>query len=137
MSHHTRGRKAEAKPVSGALISAPRPPKWLAKEARTEWSRIMPGLIERRVLTGSDMAAVEMYCAAVGDVLIARAAIAKAGAYIANARGELKRHPAFSTLRESTGEARRWAAELGITPASRSRVAAGEDEDSVATDLDF
>lgn len=133
MSHHMRGRKAAPKPVSNAVTKTPPPPKDMSAEAKAEWRRVIPVLVERRTLSPADMAAVERYCEATGDVKIARARIKADGEYIKNRLDELKRHPAFTTLRESTAEARRWAAELGLTPASRSRVAKGEttDDDSL------
>jgi P27 family predicted phage terminase small subunit len=82
----------------------------MTSDAKAEWRRVMPVLVERRVLSGADLAACERYCEATGDIAIARAAIATQGAYVENRLGELKRHPAFATLRESTAEARRWAA---------------------------
>ena len=126
MSHHTRGRKADPKPISDAITKAPPPPKDMTAEAKAEWRRVMPVLVDRRALSPADMAAVERYCEATGDVKIARARIKLDGDYVENRLGELKRHPAFTTLRESAGEARRWAAELGLTPASRSRVTQGD-----------
>lgn len=135
MSHHTRGRKAEPRPVADPVRKVPTPPKDMTGEAKKEWRRVMPVLVERRVLSGADIAAVERYCEATGDISIARAAIALDGAYVPNRLGELKRHPAFATLRESTAEARRWAAELGLTPASRSRAGAHEDDEDNPLDL--
>ena len=64
-----------------------------------------------------------------GDIADAREAIGRDGGYIENRLGEIKRHPAYATLREATAESRRWAAELGITPASRSRAGVHEDSD--------
>ncbi len=132
MAHHTRGRKAEPKAVSDAISKVPSPPRDMGAEAKAEWRRVMPVLVERRVLTAADMAAVERYCEATGDVKIARARIKQDGEYVLNRLEELKRHPAFTTLREAAAEARRWAAELGLTPASRSRVAVGDAEDDSA-----
>ena len=126
MSHHTRGAKAAPRPIADAVATVPRPPADMSKEAREEWRRVMPVLVERRALSQADMGAVERYCEATGDVKIARARIKTDGDYVPNRLGELKRHPAFTTLRESASEARRWAAELGLTPASRSRVAEGD-----------
>lgn len=137
MSHHTRGAKATPKPVSDPITKSPLAPKDMSTEAKAEWKRVMPVLVERRVLSGADLAAVERYCEATGDIAIARAAIATDGAYVPNRLGELKRHPAFATLRESTAEARRWAAELGLTPASRSRVAGDADQDETAAEMDL
>jgi P27 family predicted phage terminase small subunit len=107
----------------------------MTDEAKKEWRRVMPVLVERRVLSNADLAAVERYCDATGDIAIARARIRQDGDYVANRLGELKRHPAFATLREATAEARRWAAELGLTPASRSRVGSHDDDEDNPLDL--
>jgi P27 family predicted phage terminase small subunit len=128
MAHHTRGAKAKPKPLMDAVSKVPKPPTDMSAEGREEWRRVMPVLVDRRVLSPADMAAVERYCEATGDVKIARARIKLDGDYVPNRLGELKRHPAFVTLKESTSESRRWAAELGLTPASRSRVAEGDDD---------
>ena len=82
MSHHTRGRKPDPKPVSDAVRKVPKPPEEMSKEAKAEWKRVMPVLVERRVLTAADIGAVERFCEASGDIRIARAAIAKDGAYV-------------------------------------------------------
>ena len=129
MSHHTRGRKAEPQPVADPIRRVPTPPRDMTAEAKTEWRRCLPVLIERRVLSTADLHACERFCEAVGDIRIARAAIATDGAYVPNRLGELKRHPAWATLREATAESRRWAAELGISPASRGRVKNGDEDD--------
>lgn len=129
MSHHTRGRKAEPQPVADAIRTVPQPPRAMSQDAKAEWRRVMPVLVERRVLSGADMHAVERFCEAAADIKDARTAIAKDGAYVENRLGEIKRHPAFATLREATAESRRWSAELGLTPASRSRAGAHEDND--------
>lgn len=95
----------------------------------------MPVLVERRVLSQGDLHAAERFCEAAADIAAARAAIAESKEYIMNARGELKRHPAFATLREATAESRRWAAELGLTPAARSRAGVHEDDEDNPLDL--
>lgn len=135
MSHHTRGRKAEPQPVADPIRKVPTPPKDMTSEAKAEWRRVMPVLVERRVLSAADIHAVERFCEATGDIRIARAAIDLHGAYVENRLGELKRHPAFATLREATAESRRWAAELGLSPASRSR--AGSHDDDVDNEMDL
>ncbi|MCM5691429.1 phage terminase small subunit P27 family [Sinorhizobium meliloti] len=134
MSHHTRGRKADPKPADNAIRKVPKSPAYFSAAAKAEWRRIMPTLVERRVLSPADLHAAERFCDAAGDIAAAREAIAKDGAYINDRHGEMKRHPAYATLREATAESRRWAAELGLTPASRSRVTAEpeavDDDDS-------
>ncbi|GHA11360.1 hypothetical protein GCM10007989_02080 [Devosia pacifica] len=135
MSYHTRGRKSPAGVPADALEKVPSAPTTLSAEGKKEWRRVMPVLVARRVLSPADITAAETYCAAVGDAAQARAALKRDGDYIANAKGELKRHPAWTTLREATTAARQWAAELGLTPASRSRISEGGDDDDADSDL--
>lgn len=134
MAHHTRGRKSPAKATGEALKRVPRVPEWFTDEAAAEWRRVMPQLIERGTLTTADLSACELYCSAVGDSRVASKTIAIEGATIETRLGDNKRHPAWTTLRESTTAARQWAAELGLTPASRSRVSqeAPDDDDSAS-----
>jgi P27 family predicted phage terminase small subunit len=129
MSHHTRGRKAAPQPIADAIKTVPPAPKHFHPAAKAEWRRIMPVLVERRVLSVADLHAAERFCEAQADIVEAREAIAADGAYVLNRLDEKKRHPAFATLRESTAESRRWAAELGLTPSSRSRAGVHEDVD--------
>ncbi len=135
MSHHTRGRKAEPQPIADAVRKVPPAPKHWPDAAKKEWRRVMPVLVERRVLSVADLHAAERFCEAAADIVSARAAIARDGEYITNRLDELKRHPAFATLREATAESRRWAAELGLTPAARSRAGVHEDDDDNPMDL--
>jgi P27 family predicted phage terminase small subunit len=136
MAHHTRGRKSPPRAAADALSRVPKVPAWFTDEAAAEWRRVMPQLVERGTLTAADLSACELYCSAVGDALVARKTIATEGATIETRLGDTKRHPAWTTLRESTTAARQWAAELGLTPASRSRVATeAPDDDDSASDL--
>jgi P27 family predicted phage terminase small subunit len=130
VSHHTRGRKSEPQPVADAIRDVPKPPKHFTDAAKKEWRRVAPVLVERRVLSAGDLHALERFCEAASDIVDARAAIAADGAYVLNRLDEKKRHPAFATLREATAESRRWSAELGLTPASRSRAGVHEDSDA-------
>jgi P27 family predicted phage terminase small subunit len=126
---HTAGRKATPQPIADAIRTVPVPPKHYGPVARAAWRKIAPVLVERRVLSAADVHALERFCEAQGDIADAREAIGRDGGYLENRLGEIKRHPAYATLREATAESRRWAAELGITPASRSRAGVHEDSD--------
>lgn len=108
----------------------------MSPDAKAEWRRILPGLVSRRVLTDGDLSTAENYCLAVGTVRLAQATIEADGPTIDGPHGQ-KRHPSFQTLFQGLTEARRLAAELGLTPASRSRVSAGEDEDDLGAALDL
>lgn len=70
-----RGRKPKNIAPDRASVTnstPPNAPTWLSKEARAEWRRIMPQLVERRILTEADMGSVENYCVAIGQVRAAQ-----------------------------------------------------------------
>ncbi|MEA1831730.1 phage terminase small subunit P27 family [Methylobacterium durans] len=124
-----RGRKPELRAIEGGLSTVPRAPSWLPEEAKDEWRRVLPSLIQRRILTDTDMATVESYCLAVGTIRRCQITIAREGDTVETNTGS-KRHPAFQTLGQMMTEMRRLAAELGLTPASRNK--AGKTPDGEA-----
>lgn len=119
-----RGAKPQLVVSNDAIRKVPQPPSWLSVEAKKEWRRVMPILIERRILTTADLGSLESYCASIGVMREAQA--------ILNAEGLVldgKRHPAFGIMNAAQTTARLCAAELGLTPVSRSRPAIREDDD--------
>jgi P27 family predicted phage terminase small subunit len=130
-----RGRKPELQTDQAAVITIPNPPAWLSKEAKAEWRRIMPLLIERRILTEADMGSVENYCLAIGQIRAAERTIRQEGMTVQGASG-LRAHPALKIQSQALTHSRQLAAELGLTPVSRSRPAIREDnEDQSSSDL--
>ncbi|HEY8566594.1 MAG TPA: phage terminase small subunit P27 family [Beijerinckiaceae bacterium] len=113
-----RGRKPQIGTDRDALPTVPRPPSWLAKEAKAEWRRVMPLLVERRILTDADMGCVEAYCTAIARVREAEKLIAVEGLTMGS-----RKHPAVALQNDAMTQARQLAAELGLTPVSRSRPA--------------
>lgn len=118
-----RGRKPELRAIEGGLSRLPPAPAWLPTEARAEWRRVTPALKERRTLTRADLPILESYCLALGTVRRMQAVIAAEGDHVVTDNGR-RRHPAFQTMFQALTESRRLAAELGLTPASRSKATA-------------
>ncbi len=117
-----KGRKPSGVTVDRAAVaSVPRAPAWLSTAAQAEWRRIMPLLIERRILTDADLGSVENYCVATGRVREIERLIQAAG-------GDIDPKLFRMQAQASTG-ARQLAAELGLTPVSRSRPAVRDDDD--------
>lgn len=119
---HLRGVKPPVERDSNALAKAPAAPKQLSAYARTEWKRIMPGLIERGIITRGDLGGVEDYCRARGLVREIEDTL--------RASGEIDLR--LCRLQDKAMQtARQLAAEYGLSPVSRARVgsAAGEDDD--------
>lgn len=122
-----RGRKPASIATSGkATTISTTPPSWLSRDAKTEWRRVVPLLNERRTITAADLGSLESYCTAIGTMREAQR--------ILNAEGLVvngKRNAAFSIMNCSQTTARLCAAELGLTPVSRSRPSIRtDDEDS-------
>jgi P27 family predicted phage terminase small subunit len=130
-----RGRKPDLQTDADAVAVAARAPAWLSKDAKAEWRRIMPLLIERRILTDADMGSVENYCIAIGQVREMQKSIARDGHVVETQRGP-RAHPAVKIQSDAMTRARLLAAELGLTPVSRSRPSIRTDsEDHDASDL--
>lgn len=115
-----------------AMTAAPRAPAWLSKDAQAEWRRVAPILTIRRILTDADLGSLENYCLAIGLIRECQR--------ILNAEGILKgsrAHPALTIQNQAVTRARLLAAELGLTPVSRSRPSVrGEVDDNDPSPLD-
>lgn len=132
-----RGRKPVLRALDGGLAHIPAPPARLGGEAREEWFVVLPDLVARRVLEPAVMSSVEAYCLAVGALRECQGIIAREGHTVSTPGGP-KRHPASIAAAQFLSEQRRWAAELGLTPASRGRAASstpGKEEADAYADL--
>lgn len=117
-----KGTKPQLQVGGGDLTDPLPPPRWLAAEARTEWKRVMPVLTERRILTDADLGGLENYCICIGRARQMEKAIQNE----ADPEMMLK----FVRVQDKAmASARQLAAELGLTPVSRSRPAIREDDD--------
>lgn len=132
-----RGAKPQLVVSNDAVTKAPAAPSWLSVEAKKEWRRVMPILVERRILTTADLGSLENYCTAIGQVREMEQHLQKHGHVFEAFKekdGEListgmKRNPAVGIQSDAMTRARLLAAELGLTPVSRSRPAIREDDD--------
>lgn len=123
-----RGTKPHLVEDPSGLASVPRPPAWLSREAKAEWKRVVPLLVERRILTDGDLGTVANYCNAIGTVRQAQGELSRTGLTFVTTSGQVKRSPAAGIVAEFSGLALRLAAELGLTPVSRSRPAIRDDD---------
>lgn len=115
-----KGAKPTVREDKAALIDIPRAPSWLSKEAKTEWRRIMPLLVERKILTDADMGFVESYCVATGRVRQIERDIQASGTV----------EPVMFRMQDKAMTTQRQlAAELGLTPVSRSRPSMRDEDD--------
>lgn len=116
-----KGTKPQLRADSNGMGEIVAAPVWLSKEARKEWDRVLPILTERRILTVADLGGLENYCICIGRVRDTEAAI----------QTEADTEIMLKLIRvqdKAMASARLLAAELGLTPVSRSRPAIREDE---------
>lgn len=129
-----RGRKAEVRALDGALSGVPKPPSWLHAYGKAEWRRCVPQLVADRKIAAHELATVESYCLAVATMRQADEAIRKHGMTYESDSGP-KRRPETTILKENLEAARRLAAELGLTPASRGKNSGGAPGGSEASEF--
>lgn len=122
-----RGTKPHLMTDPEALAHIPAP-DWFTEHARAEWDRVMPILTERRILTDADLGGLENYCLAIGTVREMEAHLQEHGHVLTDIEGRMKRNPAVGIQSDAMTRARLLAAELGLTPVSRSRPAIRGDE---------
>jgi P27 family predicted phage terminase small subunit len=96
------------------------PPERLGGGALAEWLRIVPMLAG--VATALDRAAVVAYCRAVAAAESSEAVLDTQGATYTTAAGKVLPRPEVRMAEQARRAALRWAAELGLTPASRARL---------------
>lgn len=127
----TRGLKPSTiAPGTSPVTEVPKAPAYLSSDAKKEWKRVAPILVdERDVLTVADLAALENYVIAVATMRQAHRELQATGLLIAG-----RRNPVSTILKDAQQQHLRAAGELGLTPYTRGRVvAAGTNND----DADF
>lgn len=112
-----KGVKPAPRTDKDAITYTKRVPEWLSPDAKREWRRIMPLLIERKILTDADMGSVENYCVSIARVREIERLIQSEGLSA----------PLFRMQDKAAATARQLAAELGLTPVSRSRPMISDD----------
>ncbi|WP_316394942.1 phage terminase small subunit P27 family [Bradyrhizobium sp. 33ap4] len=117
-----KGTKPKLREASKA-IRRKKPPEWLSSFAREEWRRVMPELSQRRILTPADLGSLENYCIGIGRVRELEYLLR-----IGLKENKTIDPKVFRMQDKAIVTARQLAAELGLTPVSRSRPSVREDD---------
>lgn len=137
----TRGRKAELKAIDGGLTGIPKAPATLHVDFRAEWDAIAADMAARRILSASSLGLLETYLTARWTVQEAQKAIAEYGMLTKAGHGQLKPNPASGILAKALESVARLSAELGISPAARSKAKfqpkGGQPDDGAPAGLDI
>jgi P27 family predicted phage terminase small subunit len=103
-------------------VAIPPRPAYLDAGARKEWDRVAAELYHAGVLTRLDMAVLAGYCQNFSRLQEAERGLAEDGLIVRSPNGYPIQNPYLSIVHEAQRQMRAFAVELGITPASRSRV---------------
>jgi P27 family predicted phage terminase small subunit len=117
-------RKDRSHTAVDAGGTAPQPPKKLSAAARAFWKYYAPLLSERGILKLQDREALAVYCTAAARRAQAEEQIAKTGEVVKSPSGYPIQNPWLAIANKAGEQMRQWGAELGITPAARTRVRA-------------
>lgn len=118
----TRGRKAEFQVIEGGKPAAGFDvPASLPADMHDEWHAIIADMSDRKILTPAMLPQIESYVLAIANMRAAQKAIDQYGVLIPGRDGIPKQNPAVSLLGKAQIAIQRLSAELGLTPASRSR----------------
>lgn len=120
----------------------PRPPKdhpdcpaHLSEEAREEWFRLVDVLREMGVITVIDRAVLAAYCQAYGRWVEAEEKLKETPLLIKTPSGYIQQSPWLNVANRQMELMGRYMTEIGLTPASRSRIVVpGKPEDDAKID---
>ena len=124
-------RRAEAK----AKASKTTVPRWMSKEEKAVWRRVVPLLEESGLLATIDEAAVGRYCTNWVRWLKVRAEVLKDGETIIEHRTEYsitKVNPAAQAMHTIAAELHKLEAMFGMSPADRAGLAPSTDKEDEA-----
>jgi P27 family predicted phage terminase small subunit len=112
-------------------VATPDAPEHLTEAALAEWDRIVLELFAMKLLTNLDRAALAAYCQAYGRWSSAETALARMAAHdavtdgliVKTKSGNLIQNPLVGAANKAMADMVRYAAEFGLTPSARTRVA--------------
>lgn len=149
-AHHklvgTKPHASVARTESEMSAATPRMPSHLGVEARKEWRRVLPMLLDRGSLTEGDATALALYAETFARWCAAKKEIVERGLTLettvldkhGSAVTTRKVNPALRIAENCERSLRSFLRELGLTPATRERVLpAKQKEQKAETYLDI
>lgn len=116
----------EKEPQPRILDGVPPCPDHLTSDARIEWDRCAEELSYCHILSRLELSLLEAYCESIGRLKLATAAFKKCDLdKLDDTDAKQKVRVLVSVIREASSQAKAIAAELGITPSSRTRLTDG------------
>lgn len=122
------GKRAYPKDEPKPPVHLPRPPRTLGPIGRRRWYRVGRVLERMRVMTDADLTALELLCLAYERMIAATEAARQEGLVIMGAKQPIV-NPNVTIAQRAANEIRLLLGEFGLTPSSRTRVAALPEEE--------
>lgn len=113
---------------------APECPDWLLPDAQDEWKRLAPSLENLGLLTDIDMTAFAGYCQAYARWREAEEFITQHGTIFKTPSGYVQQVPQVSIAQQNLKIMQSFCSEFGLTPASRSRLQVGSNNETESSD---
>lgn len=117
-----RGKRAWNHAEPAPPRDLPRCPSHLGAEARREWRRLVGVLHDMGVITVIDRAVLAAYCQAWGRWVEAETKLKESPLLIRTPSGYVQQSPWLSVANRQMELMGRYMAEIGLTPAARSRI---------------
>jgi P27 family predicted phage terminase small subunit len=126
-------RKAYPEPEVPKAAECPAPPGWLSNYAKQEWARVVPDLHGTGLLRAIDTMCLAVYCQNCGRWRQAEERLAEmaerdqvtSGLLIKTQAGDPRINPLIRAARQAAEDMLTAAAQIGLTPVARSRIARG------------
>ena len=100
----------------------PTRPPWLDGTAGQVWGEVVPGLIAAGLISRLDEVVLCGFCQAASLARMAQAILSAEGMTVTTSRGDTRKHPALSILKDMLILVRQLGSELGLTPVARARL---------------
>jgi P27 family predicted phage terminase small subunit len=117
-----------------------RPPAWLSDEAKREFKRIAKEMQDLGVLTNVDVDALALYCDAYAAYVECTRIIEAEGLMVeyTNKAAETNKvpHPLLTKKKQLAEQMKALATEMGLTPASRAKLAMPRQPEKEPTEFD-
>lgn len=128
---HPRRRNKRAVTGKHIVVARPDPPSSLEEEARAEWDRVVPELLEMGLLARCDRGALTRYCVLWSDWCDIDAKLKGTGTLVRSQHG-LVRNPLWKMRNDVLDRIAELSKELGLGPTARLR--AGVEHDAPERD---
>lgn len=116
-----KGAKASLKPVTTTLTSLPRVPTGMNAFQKDTWKVAATDLMDRSLLVPAVLPLLQNYVIALKMVRDCQKELNKSGVVIQGSNGMIKANPASTQMTKYQDICARLAAELGLSPAARSK----------------